>query len=58
MANPNDLRDDESFRRNGYVAVMVTTHLFGTEPLHHTDHDRIENVDLTLVDDITDVVWK
>lgn len=58
MTNPNDLSDDESFRRNGYVAVMVTTHPFGTEPLHHTDRDRIENVDLPLVKDITDVVWQ
>ena len=58
MTNPNDLSDDESFRRNGYVAVMVTTHPFGTEPLHHTDRDRIEKVDLALVKDITDVVWQ
>jgi len=50
--------DDEYFRREGYVAVMVTTHPYGTEPVHHTDRDRLENLDLTQVADITDLVWR
>ncbi|MDQ6906851.1 MAG: M20/M25/M40 family metallo-hydrolase [Chloroflexota bacterium] len=50
--------DDEYFRREGYVAVMVTTHPYGTEPVHHTDRDRLENLDLTQVADITNIVWQ
>ncbi len=50
--------DDEYFRREGYVAVMVTTHPYGTEPLHHTDRDRVENLDLNQITDITDLVWR
>lgn len=50
--------DDEYFRREGYVAVMVTTHPYGTEPVHHTDRDRLENLDLTQIADITDLVWR
>jgi len=50
--------DDEYFRREGYIAIMVTTHPFGTEPLHHTDRDRIENLDLNQIADITALVWR
>ena len=50
--------DDEYFRREGYVAIMVTTHPYGTEPVHHTDRDRIENLDLSQIADITNLVWR
>lgn len=58
MTNPNFLSDDEQFRRHGYVAVMVTTHPYGTEPLHHTDRDLIENLDFAQITAVADLVWR
>jgi len=50
--------DDEYFRRNGYIAIMVTTHLFGTEPVHHTEQDVVGNLDFGQIAAITDLVWR
>jgi len=50
--------DDEYFRRNGYRAIMVTTHLFGSEPVHHTEQDVVGNLDFGQIAAITDLVWR
>lgn len=57
MANPNFLSDDEYLRRNGFEAVMITTHPWGTQPLHHTPDDRIEHLSIPQIADLTDLVW-
>ena len=57
-ADPNFLSDDEHFRRQGYAAVMLTTHPWGTEPVHHTADDRLERLDLDQITDIIDLVWR
>jgi len=36
---------------------LLTTHIWGTEPVHHTPNDRIENVDMRQVADLTDLLW-
>ena len=58
MTKEGFLSDDEHLRRNGYPAVMLTTHPWGTEPVHHTPDDRVENVDFQQVAAISDLVWR
>ncbi len=58
MTKQGFLSDDEHLRRNGYPAVMLTTHPWGTEPVHHTPDDRVENVDFQQVAAISDLVWR
>lgn len=58
MTKEGFLSDDEHLRRQGYPAVMVTTHPWGTEPTHHTPDDVVENVDFQQVADISDLIWR
>lgn len=58
LTNPNNLSDDESFRDAGFPAVMVTTHIYGTEPRHHTVRDVVEALDFSQIATITDIVWR
>ncbi|CCF83566.1 hypothetical protein NITHO_2450001 [Nitrolancea hollandica Lb] len=58
LTKPGYLSDDEELRRQGFPAVMVATHIWGTEPVHHTPNDRVENVDFQLVADISDLIWR
>jgi hypothetical protein len=58
MTDSRFLSDDERFRREGYAAVMITTHPWGTEPVHHTANDRLENLDLAQIAEIGDLVWR
>jgi Zn-dependent M28 family amino/carboxypeptidase len=57
MSSNYFLSDDEHFRRAGYPAVMVTTHPWGTEPRHHTPQDTVQNLDMGMIKDLTDMVW-
>lgn len=58
MTKPGFLSDDEQLRRQGFPAVMLATHIWGTEPVHHTPDDRVENVDFQQVADISDLIWR
>ncbi len=58
MTKPGYLSDDEELRRQGFPAVMVATHIWGTEPVHHTPNDRVENVDFQQIADISDLIWR
>lgn len=58
MTKPGFLSDDEELRRQDYPAVMVATHIWGTEPVHHTPNDRVENVNFQQVADISDLMWR
>lgn len=58
LASNRYLSDDEHFRRAGYPAILVTSHIWGTEPLHHTPNDTIGHVDMNQVAGLTDLIWR
>lgn len=58
MYSPGPISDDQSLRAYGFPAIMLTTHPFGTSPLHHTQDDRIEHVDFDQLAVIIDLVWR